>query len=531
MKLSRSWKTHLLPWLGSSCVLLILIAIAFKSAWLATHDLDWPYDYDLYRDAAIAQTIIDGRFPADTYYAGEQNWYNPLAPAIIGGIARVSGLAPAQVYARQGAVIALAISLAIFALAVALFGRWAGLASLFAFLFLGPIDVPAWAAPSYSPWLFANLVSLVPFALTLIVALRARETARFRTWAISGVLLGMTFLAHTATAILAGCIVLVLGWDRRKPRTVAFRWGLVLLPAFIVSAPLLISILWHYGLQIKNSAPQNFIWSENELHQLPDLLKRALNFRNAIAFAGFFMLWASRRMTAARIVFVPWLAVCVLMLGYGYARQLWPTAQLPGLVPPFHWLFHLRLAGALLLGYGIYRGVVAWTSLVAGVLKVPVPAALVAAFLTLLLAQHWRFAQRHDFRAARQLALENAAKVGFTETSSWLRHESASDAVVLASPLDALTLLGNAARKTVVIDQSFSNPYVLYEPRAAAATDMYKSLADHDRGSFLETAAKYHVSYVLLGPDARAVADRCLTAPFVTKVFSHDSYTVLRVDR
>ena len=100
-------------------------------------------------------------------------------PAIIGGIARLVGLQPIEVYAHYGAIIALAVPLAIFALAVALFGRWAGLASLFAFLFLGPNDVPSWAAPSYSPWLFANLLSLLPFALTLIVALRFRENGRY----------------------------------------------------------------------------------------------------------------------------------------------------------------------------------------------------------------------------------------------------------------------------------------------------------------------------------------------------------------
>ena len=74
--------------LGCLCALLVLLGIAFRPAWLATYDLEWPYDYDLFRDAAFAQTIIHGHFPADAYYAGEQNWYNPLGPAMIGGIAR-----------------------------------------------------------------------------------------------------------------------------------------------------------------------------------------------------------------------------------------------------------------------------------------------------------------------------------------------------------------------------------------------------------------------------------------------------------
>jgi 4-amino-4-deoxy-L-arabinose transferase-like glycosyltransferase len=214
------------PALGCACALLVLLGTAFRSAWLATHDLQWPYDFDLFRDAAFAQAIIHGHFPADAYYADEQNWYNPLGAAVIAGIAQLFGIEPIDIYARYGAIVALAVPVAVFGLAVSLFGRWAGLASLFAFLFLGPHEVPSWAAPSYSPWLFANLLSLLPFALAVAVALRARESGRNRLWAACGALLGVTFLAHTAAAIVAGSVMLVLAWERRKLRTVAVRWHL-----------------------------------------------------------------------------------------------------------------------------------------------------------------------------------------------------------------------------------------------------------------------------------------------------------------
>jgi hypothetical protein len=555
--------------------MLILITIAFRWTWLATHDLEWPYDYDLYRDAALAQTIIEHHFPADAYYSGEQNWYNPLAPAIVAAVAGFTGLPPSQVYAREGAVLALAIAFAISALAVALFGRWPGVASLFAFLFLGPIELPSWAAPSYSPWLFPNLVSLVPFALTIIAALRARETGRIRAWAIVGILLGATFLAHTATAIVAGCVVLTLGWESRNLRAIASRWGLVLLSAFIASTPLLLSILWHYGLKIKNSAPLEFGGGENSLAGLPELLKNSLNLRNATALAGFVLLCTGKSMAAARRAFIAWIAVCVVMLAYTYAGQLWPTANLPGLLPPFHWVFHLRCAGLLLLGYGIYRvaGVLAglvtrapkvpifatFLAALAAVLffrlllhlrrsvslllgcvgasalflpsrKLPVPTPLVGILGILLLFQYPRFEQRYDLVVARQMALDIAAKPAFARASDWLRRSTPSDAVVLSTPLDAIMLLGSAGRKTVIIDRVFSNPYVSYEPRAAAAAELYRSLSDHDRDTFQETATKYHVTYVLLGLDSRSILDRCLAAPFVKKVFSDGPYTILRVE-
>ena len=309
MKLSP-WVARYSSVLGPLGVLLVLLGIAFRQAWLATHDLQWPYDFDLFRDAAFAQSIIQGHFPADAYYADEQNWYNPLGSALIASIAKLFGIVPTDIYAHHGAIIGLAVPIAVFGLAVSLFGRWAGLASLFAFLFLGPHDLPSWAAPTYSPWLFANLLSLLPFAMTIAIALRARESGRYRLWAVSGALLGVTFLAHTAAAILAGSIMLALAWERKKLRTVATRWVLIFVPAFVVSTPFLASILWHYGLHIQNAVPQDFLSEETRLDQLPTLLWGALNVGNAIALGGLIMLIRSLELRGARVTLFAWLGAC-----------------------------------------------------------------------------------------------------------------------------------------------------------------------------------------------------------------------------
>jgi hypothetical protein len=517
--------------LGCLCALLVLLGIAFRPAWQTTHDLQWPYDFDLFRDAAFAQAIIHGHFPADAYYADEQNWYNPLGAAMIAGIAQLFGIEPIDIYAHYGAIVGLAVPVAIFGLAVALFGRWAGLASLFAFLFLGPHDVPSWAAPSYSPWLFANLLSLLPFALTVAVALHARKSGRYRLWAVCGALLGVTFLAHTAAAIVAGSVMLVLAWERRKLRAVAIRWGLILVPAFAVSTPFLMSILWHYGLQIQNAPPQDFISAETDLHQLPKTLLAALNVRNAMALGGLVVLFRSQTMKAARLTLIAWLGVCSVLLFYCYARQAWPNAHLPGLVPPFHWLFHLRLARTLLLGYGLYCAVAAITVLLARSRKLPVPIALLLTFGILLLFQFRPFVRRFDFEQTRQYSLYFAALPGFNETIAWLRRETPSGTIILAPPHDALLMLGAAGRQTVVIDQIFSNPYVPYGPRVAAADDMARNLAEHQRDTFLQMAAKHGVSYVLITDAVPEFFDRCLTAPFVTLAFASGHFAVMRVEQ
>jgi hypothetical protein len=199
-------------------------------------------------------------------------------------------------------------------------------------------------------------------------------------------------------------------------------------------------------------------------------------------------------------------------------------------VPQFHWLFHLRLVGLLLAGYGIYCGVAALVSFVARWRKIREAVVLVPVLLVLLFFHYGQFVRRVDFVEARHAASRYGTLPGFSETSRWLRRETGADAVILAHPLDGVVMIGSAGRRTVVLEWSFSNPYVPYEPRSDAVTSMYKSLAEHNQSAFLELAKKYGVSHVLLTSESRAIADRCLSAPFVTKAFARGEFAVLRVN-
>ena len=72
-------------------VVLVACLVAFWHGWRATHDLNWPPDFDLYRDTSIAQTMLDGGGLADPAYPGGRLWYNPLVPGIAAGISRLTG--------------------------------------------------------------------------------------------------------------------------------------------------------------------------------------------------------------------------------------------------------------------------------------------------------------------------------------------------------------------------------------------------------------------------------------------------------
>lgn len=511
-------------------LVVVLIAIAVRAGWAATHDLQWPFDRDLYRDAAAAQSMLDGQFPADPYYKGEQNWYNPLGPALIALISRVSKVPPAELYARCGAWIGIAIPLAILTLALALFGRWGGLMALFAFLFLGPNDVPSWAAPSYSPWLFANLISLVPFAATLTVGYWAQLKGGTWLWIACGLLLGLTFLAHTASAVTAGCIVLVLARRRENFVGSLGRFAMILIGALIVSLPFLISIAGHYHLNIQNSAPLDCVLFETDVQNVRELLWSSLTLGNVAALAGFALLFVHRPPPGVRTIFVIWIVVAGGMLGLGYARQIWPNAHLPALVPSFHWLFQLRLAAALLAGCALWAAAEAISALLARRIRLPIAVPAAAIMAALLFFFYSKFANRYDFTEAREVASQYGALPGFAETIAWLRRELPGDTVILASPLDSLVLLGSSGKKALFLDPEFSNPYVPYAPRSEAAQILFEKLIAHESEPFLQTAARYDVSHVLLSSPSPEFIQACMTAPFVKPLFVSGVYVVLKIE-
>lgn len=511
-------------------LVVVLLAIAVRAGWAATHDLEWPFDRDLYRDAASAQSMLDGQFPADPYYRGEQNWYNPLGPGIIALISRVSKVPPLELYARYGAWIGIAIPLAILTLALALFGRWGGLMALFAFLFLGPNDVPSWAAPSYSPWLFANLISLVPFAATLTVAYGAQLKGGTWLWIACGLLLGLTFLAHTASAVTAGCIVLVLARRRENFVGSLGRFAMILIGALIVSLPFLISIAGHYHLNIQNSAPLDCVLFETDVQNVRELLWSSLTLGNVAALAGFALLFIHRPPRGVRAIFVTWIGVAGSMLGLGYARQIWPHAHLPALVPSFHWLFQLRLAAALLAGCALWAAAEMISALLARRIRLPIAVPAAAIMAALLFFFSSKFANRYDFTEAREVALQFGAVPGFAETIAWLRRELPRDTVILASPLDSLLLLGPSGKKALFLPPEFSNPYVPYAPRSEAAQTLFETLIAHQSEPFLRTAARHDVSHVLLSSPSPEFIHGCMSAPFVKPLFASGVYVVLKIE-
>lgn len=256
--------------LGLDLIGILMCALAFMQGFLTTHDLDWGGDPDFYRDIAHAQTIRDGYYWADPLYLGETLWYNPLVPALVAGGSWLTNLPVYLVHTRIGAYFNLLAPISFYILIAYLFDRWTAVISTLGFLFIVSNHAPSWASATYSPWLFTQNFVQSGFYFTLAVYKRALYAEKYRWYLAVGILLGITFLGHTAPALILGSIIGIFTLQTIiqsrssvlsslfPPYRMIINFGIVLILALIVSIPFLYSIVGHYHLKIKNWASS--IW-------------------------------------------------------------------------------------------------------------------------------------------------------------------------------------------------------------------------------------------------------------------------------
>jgi len=105
----------------ASIVVGLACVTAARQGVRATADLTWPPGSDFSRDIAGAEAVASGHPLADPLYRGEWSWYNPLVPAMVAGLAKVTHQEIPIVYARAGAYLNLLAPLTLFALIAVVF--------------------------------------------------------------------------------------------------------------------------------------------------------------------------------------------------------------------------------------------------------------------------------------------------------------------------------------------------------------------------------------------------------------------------
>ena len=535
--------------------LLFVLALlfAFFHAIQTTGDLAYGYNPDMYRDTGVAEAFLNGTFPSDPIYNGELAWYNPLVPGIVAVLSQITGQPAHVIYVRAGAYLNLLAPIGFYVLASRLFNRWTGLACAISYLFLVENRVIGYFA-SYSPWLFPTDFAQGLFYLALAAYWQALTSRQVRWYAIFGLLWGIAFLAHTSPALLLGGIFVLSSlprlynvWDEKLQSDRLYRqFGALLaalIPALVVSLPLVMIIVGHYRLNTLNPAPATFRAPQLDVTNIPLLMKSQFTVWTIGAALGFLHLLRLRSAPVTRQLVLLWLTVAAGLLGYDYIVQLLVRlgVSLPVIIPSWHLVIYLEAVKALLYGLGV----VVVIGLLAGMIqrltqarlphlmlgeRLRHPAVLTAILILLVIAAYPAYQQRYVFTDAREEALRtHHVMTDRTGAYEWVRSNTKSEDVFLATDLHlSMFVVAQAGRKLVVAPPTFSNPYVELEPREQDQAAMLDALlvGDHDR--FEQLGAAYDLEYIVASGDIRQALSEA-ELPLLEPVYAAGDVSIYRV--
>jgi hypothetical protein len=535
---------------GVDLAFFILIAIALINGIKATAGIAWPYDLDQFRDIGMAQAILDHRYGTDHLYLGETIWYNPLMSSIAAAISSVSGIAPPVVVTQAGAYLNLFAPICFYVLVTYFFDRLVALAASAAFLFTPIGDGPSWAAATYSPWVFSQNIAQGFFYLTLVAYGKAIEFKQWRWHLTVGILLGITFLGHTAPAVILGMIILVgfgmnsVTRSELQVRSALFTEMLPLLlivaVAFIVSLPFTFSILFHYHLRILNPVPGNWIYAPLAIDKLSDFLRGYLSWFSAIAALGLVVLIGTRSGRSTKIALLTWLVICCTALAMNEAQQIPSPKPHLMFVPAHHFLFYLRAIENILFGVGLVWGcrfLARWLAALSRTRsdqpdrfrRRAEAGFVVLAVVVFLVLVYPKYRARFDSTNARSQAVSFAERKAYLDAYRWILSNTKPVDVFLSLNGDLdLSIVGPADRKVVVTSQpEFSNPYVDWASRSNTASQIVDELTSAPADVLADLVAN-DVNYIITAPIGQFDRE---PFSFLSKEFAEDDVVIYKIRR
>jgi hypothetical protein len=417
-------------------------------------------------------------------------------------ISTVTGALVHIVETRAGAYLNLATPLAFYGLATTMFGPTVALAALAAFLFFQPFS--SWESATYSPWLLVSNFAQAFFYVTLAAWIKHVTRPRTTTALATGVLLGVTLLAHTAPASLLGLVMAIttVGMAIRRctlrvslARIVALSFVIIIV-ALVVATPVWLTIL-HYGGHIRNPLP--FLWLDPAMEPSNvrsfiwlNVRRYLLNTGIAVGLVG--LIRPIRQ--PARVAVLAWYFGSLALFAWSaYAWRLIDVELLTRLAiaPAHHFLLYFRAAEALLFGLGVVslvqRATDRWVRGQLVMANVVVVAVLVAVHVP-------SYFQREDFSTYPHEAAATFTDRDLHSTVNWIAGNTGVLDVFLSPEDAALSLVGAMGRKSVIVERFFSNPYLDWYQRNEARNAMWNSLATANCAGFNARADGFRVSYV-----------------------------------
>lgn len=550
---SASRLFHLLP----AILLIALCGVSAYRGYNTVSEIDWSFLFDSYRDIGIAQSMLDGRYPEDCILSGEYSWYNPGTGFCIAAIAKCTGIPVHLAGTRAGVFLNLLVPIGLFVLASRLYGRWMGAIAVVFLVLANPTQkgydpvfmMLGCAITTYMPWLWAPHLAQGFFFLAMAAYWKALSTRRAVWYAATGALLGVTFMFHTAPALLLGLTVLATVWNEAREsqsrsavyarlRSALFHGLLTAAIAFVISLPYTLPILAKYQFHIRNMAPSVYQSDYFLLSTLPRLLRDLLTPTNAITLLGVAALLRRRRWEPRTVILLAWGGISVAFLVYSYIWQKWPALPHP-ITPAHHFMISLTAWKTIVFAVGVaalwHAGTWLWTRRAHAPSERDLqtaPARVCVAVVCLLL---WIYTTPYrayeDFRITREkpVYLQSWDLVRCVPLYEWMLASTQPDDVFLIENVQAeMKAVLPAGRKLVAGSLLiFLNPYVDCEKRSLDRQRLFDALQAGNEEGFMSLAGTYRVSHVIL--------DKARPQPpqpdFLEPVFQTDDFSVYRIAR
>ena len=486
---------------GCAVIAGLLLGWSLVLGYAVIKDCEVTREWDVMRDISIAQALFDGRYPEDPILLGEISWYNPLTGVILAALSRATGQPLMRLGVTLGPFINLLSPVAFYVFASCIFGRAAALAGLCLMLFGKEGRLPFWTC-AYSPWLLAPMYSLGLFFLLMVVGRKAVEARSAWHFHVAGILLGVTFMGHTAPAVVAGgTILLMVGieavrlWlvehDRTAARRVVLLFVLMLAVAFIISLPYSGPIMWRYQFRVLNPWPSLYASQNVELQNLPEQIRLAFCLRNGIAL----------------------LTCSLLVQHYVWQALRLNDVVMTSIVPGHHAAIQLASvrtvlfgAGVVMLGMRFGRVLQAAGARLSFPARLPLPEMGAAAAVLLsgvILYVNNPYHARMDFIPPDRQTYHDLFERQLP-MYEWIRDNTPPEAVFLC-PDESMGMLVvmPAGRKLVNPMLLYSNPYVDRGVLTMRQEALLRALENNDSAALCEAASPYpHLFLLVDTPDA-----------------------------
>ncbi len=471
--------------------LVAMLAIAFVNGESATATLTTAFDPDLYRDIGQAYSIYYGHWFADPQLIGEQQWYNPLTAALIAGISHLIGLEPAITYVRAGAYLGLLAPAAFYLFLRVTVNQGVALVGVAAFIFLASADPQVPYPASYSPWLHSWNLAQVFFYLALSSLFLFTRRCSIPLLVSTGLLWGLTFLAHFYPALLLGAIATVCcALGKLRLRHLLSMAAL----AFVVGLPFTWTILFHYHMAVVNTLVVEWVY-EDIKHLLP-YLQLYINWQLPLVIAGAWML-IKRRSEAGTAIVGIWSLIAITSVLY---TSFWHDARDMGLYwPPLTFSIHASFYFSAVLSTLFALGTVSALHYLTSKVKIPWKVSIEAVVVTLILILYLpSYSTRAAFTEWPVFARYNENFFRSTGFTRWINENTDGQQVFLARPIQSLSMVIPHGRKVVAGPALWANPYVDMNKRLQDQEAMFEALAIRDWATFFQLAEQYQVDYLLL---------------------------------